>query len=468
MSRLVLAGLAPHPPIIVPEVGRGSLSEAAATVRAMKDWAQRVRKAGPEVLVMITPHGLAFQDAIAVLVADPLEGDFGRFGAGGVEMSWANDPELARAIVRGGEAAGVRTVALDRDDAGEYGLAATLDHGLLVPLYYLRQAGLNARVVPVGIGMYPYIELYAFGRAIRRAIEDLGRRAAVIASGDLSHRLTPSAPAGYEPDGATFDGALVAALRERNVRALLGLDAGLIERAGECGLRPIWIMLGSLDGLAVRPEVLSYEGPFGVGYAVALFEPTGDAVPGLLEELRAERQEAAAKRREGEDEFVRLARRSLEAYAREGKTIHPPDHLPEGMDGRAGVFVSLKKDGMLRGCIGTIAPTRRNIAEEIIHNAISAGANDPRFDPVRPEELDDLTVSVDVLTAPEPVAGPRELDPARYGVIVRKGGRSGLLLPNLEGVDTVEEQLAIARRKAGIGPHETGVELLRFEVIRHH
>ena len=144
-----------------------------------------------------------------------------------------------------------------------------------------------------------------------------------------------------------------------------------------------------------------------------------------------------------------------------------PEGLPEALTKtRAGAFVSIHKQGRLRGCIGTIAPTRSSLAEEIIHNAVSAATRDPRFDPIRPEELKWLEISVDVLGEPEPIDSVAELDVKRYGVIVTNGGRRGLLLPDLEGVDTPEQQVEIARRKAGIGPDEA-VLLERFEVVRH-
>jgi len=128
--------------------------------------------------------------------------------------------------------------------------------------------------------------------------------------------------------------------------------------------------------------------------------------------------------------------------------------------------VSLKKHGQLRGCIGTIEPRHENIIEETVNNAVSAGHHDSRFSPVRQDELDDLDISVDVLRPPEPVKGKEDLDPQRYGVIVRSGYRSGLLLPNLEGVNTVEEQIGIAMQKAGISPGEK-YDLERFEVVRY-
>ena len=157
----------------------------------------------------------------------------------------------------------------------------------------------------------------------------------------------------------------------------------------------------------------------------------------------------------------------MQEYVRNKKKINLPEGLPEEMSGRAaGVFVSLKKDGRLRGCIGTICAVQKSVAEEIIENAISASVRDSRFEPVEPEELDRLVISVDVLGDTEKIDSPAQLDVKRYGVIVTKGYRRGLLLPNLDGVDTVEEQIAIAKRKAGIGETEQ-VELERFEVVRH-
>jgi MEMO1 family protein len=171
---------------------------------------------------------------------------------------------------------------------------------------------------------------------------------------------------------------------------------------------------------------------------------------------------------EQEHPLVQLARRTIESYVRSRKVIQPPEGLSPEMALRAGTFVSLhSNDGSLRGCIGTTEPTQPNVAQEIIHNAISAATRDPRFPPIRPAELKDLDISVDVLTEPEPVASTDDLDPKRYGVIVESGWRRGLLLPDLEGVDTVEYQVDIARRKAGIAPAEP-VQLYRFEVRRFH
>ena len=162
---------------------------------------------------------------------------------------------------------------------------------------------------------------------------------------------------------------------------------------------------------------------------------------------------------------VELAKKTIDTYIKERKVISLPAPIPEEMKEKAGVFVSIKKKGELRGCIGTFTPTKRNIAEEIIANAIAASTGDPRFPPVDATELGDLEISVDVLTAPEPVKSVAELDAKKYGVIVAAGALKGLLLPDLEGVNTPEDQIAICRRKAGIGENEP-VELFRFEVKR--
>jgi len=167
-----------------------------------------------------------------------------------------------------------------------------------------------------------------------------------------------------------------------------------------------------------------------------------------------------------EHKYVRIARKAIKKYVNENKEINLEGEISPDMEKRAGVFVSLKKRGKLRGCIGTIKPTQDNLASEITNNAISAATRDPRFAPVIAEEVDELDINVDVMGEPEKITGPQQLDVQKYGVIVEKGWRSGLLLPDLEGIDSVEKQIDVARRKAGIGRNEE-VELYRFKVERY-
>jgi AmmeMemoRadiSam system protein A len=254
---------------------------------------------------------------------------------------------------------------------------------------------------------------------------------------------------------------------------LLALDPSLAERAAECGLRSFQMMAGALDKTAVRPELLSYEGPFGVGYGVAAFEVVGevgaDEACDRLAAYLDRRAQDLRDRKSREDAHVRLARASLETFVREGRRMRVPNDLPEELLGtRAGCFVSLKKDGALRGCIGTILPVRESLAAEICANAISAGTGDPRFSAVRPDELDELVYDVDVLTEPEYIDSINDLDPARYGVIVStRDGRRGLLLPDLDGVDSADQQVRIAAQKGRIEIDFEDYRLERFEVVRH-
>lgn len=468
-GEVVLCALAPHPPLLIPEIGsRRDLDAVRQTTSAMKRLAAIVRDARPEVVVVISPHSPLFEDAVAIHAANPLEGDFSMFMAGQVSLSFENDLALAREIARRAGAMGVATLLLDERERHAYRVEGRLDHGVLVPMHFVVEAGVSVPIVAMGMALLPREKLYAFGTAVAQAVKELGRRAVVIASGDMSHRLTRGAPAGYDPRGAEFDERIVELLRAGDVEGILSLDGSLVDRAGECGYRSLVMALGTLDRRAFESEVLSYEGPFGVGYAVAVLRPGEEAEErGLLEKLMAGRRKAMLRTREGESPLVRLARRAVEEYTRDRRVIEPPDDLPEEMRGRAGVFCSIKKAGQLRGCIGTVRPTTRTIAEEIIRNAIAAATDDPRFVPVGLHELDDLVYSVDVLTPAERISSIDELDPKVYGVIVKKGARSGLLLPDLEGIDDAREQVAIAKRKAGIPQGDEDVELFRFRVKRY-
>lgn len=466
---IVFSGIVPHPPIMVPEVGGAEAEQVKDTQEALLELGRRMQAAAVETLVIISPHGPVFRDAVGINVAPRVEGDLGQFRAPEVQFDLETDQELAAAMARLGRSHDLLVANLDEQAARRYGHfdLLRLDHGVTAPLYWLQKGGFEGRIVAVGMSLLPREKLYGFGRIARQAADEVGRRVALIASGDLSHRVTPDAPAGYTPRGAEFDKRLVELIRDADTRGVIGIDEGLAEEAGECGLRAIIMLLGALDGYTWESDVLSYQAPFGVGYMVAELRPlVRNKEAELQGGLRKQYQEAREARRERESFLVRLARRRLESYVRGERGKPDVGEVPPAFRKPGGVFVSIKKDGMLRGCIGTILPTRDSVVEEVLENAVSAGTRDPRFAPVRPEELDELEYSVDVLGEPEPVDGPDELDPKKYGVIVSRGRRAGLLLPDLEGIDTVEEQVAIARQKAGIGPEEA-VKLERFTVTRY-
>jgi AmmeMemoRadiSam system protein A len=445
--------LVPHPPLIVPGVGAGD--EIPDTRRAYARVASEAAAVHPDTAVVISPHSVLYGDYIHISPGKSAKGNFGAFRAGHIKFSVAYDDELAKRIAECAEEDGIPAGALgERDPA--------LDHGVMVPLYFFK----SPRIVRVSLSGLPLVEQYRFGMCIRRAALSLSRRIILIASGDMSHKLKADGPYGFAKEGPAHDEFVRGCARDADFRRLLSVDPALCERAAECGLRSFVTLAGAMDGMRVESRVLAYEGPFGVGYLTAAFTGDGKA-DSLLPAIRSDAEARLSRIRGGEDPFVRLARRNVESYVRTGKpTPLPADADPALLSRRAGVFVSIKKDGNLRGCIGTILPTERNIAAEILANSVSAAARDPRFDPIAPEELDALTYSVDVLSPPEPVQSKEELDVLRYGVIVTCGRRRGLLLPNLDGVDTVDMQVSIALQKGGIREDEA-YSLERFEVVRH-
>jgi AmmeMemoRadiSam system protein A len=413
----------------------------------------------PETLVVVSPHAPGFWDALTVTTEGRLRGDLGRFRAPGATHDVAGDPELAVAIIEDAAARDQPVVARPDGRGG----VAELDHGVLVPLHFLDPAGSWPLVVVTFAGLSAE-DHAAFGRAIASAARRIGRKVALIASGDMSHRLLPEAPAGYSPRAHLFDEQVASLLARSDFAGIAAIDDDLREEAGECGWRSLLILGGFLEGTGAAGRVLSYEGPWGVGYLTAAFAPTE-----RLEGLPVYTPQSGSKGGmpgADESEPVRLARATIERFVREGTTPEPVPLTDPVLPPRAGAFVSLHTPAGLRGCIGTIAPTEPTLAAEIVRNAVQAATQDPRFPPVRADELSDLEITVDVLEAPEPVSSLAELDPKVYGVITTCGWRRGLLLPDLEGVDTCEDQVAIAMSKGGIRSGEP-ISLERFKVVRY-
>jgi len=458
----VIAAFAlPHPPIILPEIGRGEEKKIERTSAAYAEVMRAVAALKPETIVVTSPHAVMYSDYFHISPGEGASGDMGRFRAGNVRLRASYDPEFTERLSKNAQLGGVRAGTLGERECA-------LDHGTMIPLYFLNRVYTDYRLVRIGLSGLPPLEHYRLGQCLAKTAEELGRRVVILASGDLSHKLKDDGPYGFAPEGPEFDAQVTAALGEGNFRKLLEFQPDFADAAAECGLRSFQIMAGALDRKAVTHRLLSYEGPFGVGYGVAAFEVTGaDAERNFGDQFEAEEQKERERRRENEDGYVRLARLSLETYIRSGRRAGLPEGLPREMtEARAGVFVSLKENGQLRGCIGTISAATGSVAEEIMQNAVSAAVGDPRFEPITEDELPGLVYSVDVLGPAERIASGEQLDVKRYGVIVENGARRGLLLPNLEGVDTVGEQIGIARKKAGIGPDER-VSLSRFEVVRH-
>jgi AmmeMemoRadiSam system protein A len=455
--------IAPHPPIMVPEVGHAEADVTTHSADALAVAARLMREFDPDTIVVMSPHASGAYDAFGVDDSETVSGDLGQFGAPQVRIRAQGDPELAAVIL--GEAAAVGIPAMPRSALGTAGV---LDHGVLVPMSFIDRAG----AYPLLVLSFTFLEMSVhreFGRAVRRAVETMGRRAAFVASGDCSHRLFPGAPAGYAPGGRDYDRWLVESIGSGDFDALTDVDRRLLDEAGECGTRSFVTLGGFLDGTDAQTRVLTYEGPWGVGYLTAVASD-----PDVIAKLPTEPwvSEATATRGDrggtpGADAspHTRLARAAITRFLADGTILRDFAGYEELVDHRAGAFVSLHWGGDLRGCIGCIEPMAPSLAEEIVDKAIDAAVNDPRFPAMTADELEDLDISVDVLQPPEPVTTLEELDPRVYGVIVTRDWRRGLLLPDLEGVDSAEDQVNIAMRKAGIMPGER-VSLERFRVDR--
>ncbi|MCB9762664.1 MAG: AmmeMemoRadiSam system protein A [Alphaproteobacteria bacterium] len=404
------SGLMCHAPIVLPEVAGSRGAECARTTRAMREVAARAVASRPDRVVIISPHSPRHRTLWSAWRGRH-RGDLGRFRAPQLQVDLPDAAEVADAL-------GLVPVP---HDAG-----AELDHGAMVPLAFLWQAGWRG---PTAILARPWNAPEA--RAVGVELAALEGRTAVVASGDMSHRLKPGAPAGYDPRAQDFDDAFVAGLRAEDWDA--ALNAQPRERAAEDVIESTRVAMQAA-GAPLNAEVLSYEGPFGVGYAEAVL---ADPAPPLYA----------------------VARKAIAAAV-----LGRDAPVPEGGEPTKGVFVTLHKNGRLRGCIGRITPTHeRSLYDMIAQVAPLSAQHDPRFPAVSPSELDELDIEVSVLEPPEPVTDLATLDPRRYGVVVTSGWRRGVLLPDLEGVDTVEQQLRITRRKAGIRGHEP-VEVERFEV----
>src|SRR5258708_3627998 len=355
-SSVVFAGIAPHPPIMVPEVGREAIADVRSSISAMAKLTERVIASGAETIVLISPHAPLESQAFVAYDSPQLYGDFASFRAPAAAVSAELDDELLTEITRAAAAENLLTLRIRGRE---------LDHGTAVPLYFLQRNGWSGRVVALGYSFLSNEDHVRFGKCIRAAVDKLGRPVAFIASGDLSHRLKPEAPAGFNPQAHLFDEEVVDAIRSCATRRIVDLDPELRRLAGECGYRSMLVAIGAGEGLDQSCELFSYEAPFGVGYLVAqLFRSEPPAVAGGLSNTARTEPSSGA-------ELPALARKVIETFVTTSEAIATPEDLSDFLNQRAACFVSIKtRTGDLRGCIGTIDPVKDTLAEELIANAV--------------------------------------------------------------------------------------------------
>jgi AmmeMemoRadiSam system protein B len=260
---IVFASICPHPPLLIPTIGKENLKQVKKTETAMKKLEEDFYAAKPDTVVIISPHSPLIPNAFGINMAENYTAHLNDFGDFSFKLHFAANKDLAHRLKERAEDQQFPVVLVSQPE---------LDHGITVPLFYLTRHRPNIPLVPLSFSMMDLPTHLKFGKIIRDEIQSDKSRVAVVASGDLSHRLTEGAPAGYSAMGARFDRELTKLIKKNNVEGILGLDQELVDEAGECGLRSITILLGILDEINYQPEILSYEGPFGVGYLVANFK----------------------------------------------------------------------------------------------------------------------------------------------------------------------------------------------------
>ena len=416
--------ICPHPPLIIPSVGMGEEKKVQKTINSYHQISKEIKDLEPETIIVISPHSIGYQDSFHISPDTTAKGDFNNFNSDEIiEVKY--DENLRDAIIE--EAISINFPVNKKEE-----INPSLDHGTMVPLYFINQEYNNYQTIRIGLSNLSLKDHYIFGTIIRKAIEKTNKKVVIIASGDLSHKLKEYGP--YR---------IIETLSKWKLEELLNYEEEFLEKAAICGHPSFTIMAGILKNEILKTHVYSYEDITGVGYGIISFYPIKE-----------------------KDPYVELAKKTIETYISKKEIIKIPEDISNNLiNKKAGTFVTIYKNGNLRGCIGTIFPTTDSIAEEIIQNAISSATKDYRFNPIEKDELKDLTIKVDILNKSEPVNDITELNPKKYGIIVTQGYKRGLLLPDIEGVDTVEQQINISKQKGNIVGENYQIE--KFTVERH-
>ena len=382
---IVAAFMVPHPPMIVPEVGRGSENQVEKTIKAYEKVADEIAALKPETIIISSPHSVMYSDYFHISPGAGARGSFADFGAPQVSFDIDYDEELVKLLSTRAEAS--------HFPAGTLGeKRPELDHGTMVPLWFITKKYNDFKLVRTGLSGYDLLKHYEFGMMIKDAVESLDRRVVYVASGDLSHKLQDYGPYGFAEEGPVYDKRIMEVCSGGRFGELFDFDENFCEKAAECGHKSFVIMAGTLDGKAVEATQYSHEDVTGVGYGICSFIPKGDDDSRHFLDARLKLVEnELLEKSQKSDAYVKLARASAEYFVKNGEVMPLPDDVaPELLNVRAGAFVSVHKFGALRGCIGTIASTQKNLALEIIENAVSAVSKDPRFQPVTEDELNIL------------------------------------------------------------------------------
>jgi AmmeMemoRadiSam system protein A len=479
----IIAGyLCPHAPVFIEKVGGDQSRLVHGTINAFKQVANEIHSLHPDLIVVISPHGPIFSDAIAIYNMPEYFGDMKSFGDYSLTYKYTKDQSFIDDLISASNRANGLYYPLSEEQFKKFQHAPKLDHGVTVPLHFILGESSETKIVAMSYGSMSYIELLKNGEILREVADASKKRVVIIASGDMSHALSDKGPYKYNESGPWFDQKMCDTISSQKPYAIFTEPEEKIMNAAECGLRSYAIMMGALNRAVHTSNVIHYEGPFGVGYLLARFDASEPILEDSIERIETAGKQKLDETRDNAHLFVKIASETIRSYVLERLV---PKYKVEGdeltingkrfnvganesiLKAQHGVFVSIKKHGVLRGCIGTIAPTQKNTLDEIVKNAISACSKDYRFDPISKDELEALTISVDVLSKLSRVEDLETLSPETHGVVVYSKKKMGVLLPNLEGIKTLEEQLKIASNKGGFSVDDID-EIQSFTVERFY
>lgn len=436
----------PHAPILIPEIAKDRNHAVAASQSSMERVGKEVATVDPDIVIVLSPHAPRRTNAFGIYRHPNLKGALIQFGWYRPFFEFSNDRLTINAIIEAGRQHNLRFFDI-ADEA--------LDHGATVPLYFLHKTGWQGKVVVLGLGPQDDRMLMSLGACIRSTMEAKRTRFVLIASGDMSHRVTRNAPCGYHPDAANWDKQLIRLVQSADIEGIRNMNQDKRTQAAEDSVDSLKVTLGAINETAFHPTIYSYEAPFGVGYGTArLTQDTSMAAT----------QNVLIKQQPQTQQLPLLARIAVM------KHLHLDSNNEPLFDAsmrnwKAGVFVTIRtKSGDLRGCIGTIEPQHPDILEETRRNAVASAFQDHRFHAIVANELPNLCFEVSILHPPEPVTNLDALDPQSDGLIIHtKDGRRGLMLPDIPQLNTVEKQIEAICRKVNI-PRDTPMDFQTFKV----
>lgn len=456
---LLASYILPHCPVAIPEVGRGQERALPKTEEGFEKVAKEIASLHPDTIVIASPHAESYSDYFQIADGEMATGSLQEYGAPQIRFRLHYDDALRKAIA---QLASARQFPAGFDSCEK----PSLDHGTMVPLYFINREYQNYKIVRLGLSGLPLYFHYKMGVIIADAAKKVGERVVFIASGDMSHCLSKDGIYGYRSEGARYEELLSKSLKSANFGDLLRMDRRLITCAKECGHRAFSMLAGTLDRKAIQVTFYSHEAPFGIGYGIYGYTILGDDGSRAFGELyQSKILFSIQEKKERSGPCVKLAYLTLDQFLNrtEAKKAEIPLFMVEN---QKGVVVSIYEFGTLRARYGTIFPSESNLAQEIIQNTVKAAKDDSFFDPIDAKEFPYLDVQVDEVSLVEPIANARQLDVEKYGVYVKSKTKSGFALPGDPLITSEEKQIRDAKRDARIS-HGEKTNLFRFVITPH-